>query len=106
MRTFIVALLLALASPVVAQGLPSYYPSEGFQRTGLVDGIYADENRIVINDIPYQYSTSVVVHSLSSYRAPLSRVTTGTRVGYKMTREGVIIELWLLPDNYKRAGRR
>jgi opacity protein-like surface antigen len=43
----------ALASTAIAATLPSYYPAEGFQRTGIVDAVYADEGRIVIGDISY-----------------------------------------------------
>lgn len=95
---------MAFSASLFAQELPRHYPPEGFQRTGLVDAIYADEGRIVINDITYQYSMNVVVHSMSSYRVPLTRVQSGAHVGYKMGTGGTIVELWLLPLNYKKAG--
>ncbi len=105
-KTFIVALAIAFASPAFSQSLPNYYPAEGFQRTGLVDAVYADEYKIVINDIPYQYSSSVVVHSMSSYRASFTRIRSGVRVAYKMGRNHEIVELWLLPANYSDSRRR
>lgn len=100
-KTLIIALLLVLASPAFAQDSPN-----GFQRSGLVDAIYAEEGRIVINDIPYPFSQNVVVHSTSSYRVPFSQVREGARVGYKMGSGGEIVELWLLPANYSDRRER
>lgn len=107
MKTKIILVLaFFLASPAFSQDLPAYYPKDGFQRTGLVDGIYIDESRIVINDIPYQYSSSVVVHSMSSYRVSITRVRSGVRVAFKLGRNRQIIELWLVPLNYSDARER
>ena len=105
-KTLIIALLLVLASPAFAQDSPKNHPIEGFQRSGLVDAIYAEEGRIVINDIPYPFSQNVVVHSTSSYRVPFSQVREGARVGYKMGSGGEIVELWLLPANYSDRRER
>ncbi len=97
---------LVLATSAFAQGLPKHYPSEGFQRTGVVHAVYPDELRIVINDIPYAYSKAVVVRSLSSNRASFTRVRPGMKVAYKMGSDQRIIEMWLLPPNYSDARRR
>lgn len=105
-KTLIVTLLLALASPAFSQDFPKYYPNEGFQRTGLVDAIYAEDSTIVINDQQFRYSPNVVVHSMTSYRVPFAHVREGGRVGYKMANSGEIIELWLLPDNYADGRQR
>ena len=99
-KTLIVTVIFMLACPAFSQDLPKYYPAEGFQRTGLVDAIYYDEGKIVINDIPYMYSRDVVVHSMSSYRVSLEQVRNGERVAYKVGCGGEIVELWLLPTNY------
>ena len=99
-NTIIFALVLILAGPAFSQDLPRYYPQEGFQRTGLVDALYVDESRIVIDDIPYQYASSVVVHSVSSYRVSITRVRSGVRVAFKLGRNHEIVELWLVPENY------
>ena len=106
-KTLIIALAILFTIPVYSQHLPKHYPAEGFQRTGLVDAVYASEYRIVINDIPYQYSKAVVVHSMSSsYRASFSRVRSGVRVAYKMGSSREIVELWLLPANYSDSPGR
>lgn len=105
-KTLIVALAIIFLSTAYSQDFPKYYPAEGFQRTGLVDAVYADELRIVINDISYQYSSSVVVHSMTSYRASFSRIRSGVRVAYKMGSHREIVELWLLPDNYSDSRKR
>jgi opacity protein-like surface antigen len=91
----------ALASTAIAATLPSYYPAEGFQRTGIVDAVYADEGRIVIGDISYQMSESAVVHSLSSFSDSMSRVRRGAHVAFRLGSDRVIKEFWLLPSNYK-----
>ena len=93
---------LALSGIAAAQGLPDYYPEEGFQRTALVDTLYTEAQRIVIGDLSYTYSPNVVVHSPRSYSVPVSSLKPGTRVGFKTleNRGRVITEIWVLPDNY------
>jgi hypothetical protein len=97
---------LALASPASAQDLPKHYPTEGFQRSGIVDAIYVEDSTIVINDMPYRFSQNVVVHSMTSNRVPFTQVREGVRVGYKMASSGEIIELWMLPKNYSERRER
>jgi len=104
--SLILVVAFAFASTAIAAKLPSYYPSAGFQRTGIVDVVYADEGRIIIDDISYQMSPSAVVHSLSSYRDSLTRVRKGANVGFKMTSGRVISEFWLLPGNSEAPKRR
>jgi hypothetical protein len=105
-KILILALAILFASPAFSQKLPKHYPAEGFQRTGLVDAVYASEYRIVINDIQFHYSKAIVVHSMSSYRASFSRVRSGMRVAYKMGSNNEIVELWLLPATYTDSRRR
>ncbi len=105
-KKIVAIVAISIASFAYAQNLPNYYPAEGFQRTGLVDAVYPDESRIVINDTQYHYSGSVVVHSLSSYRVSFSRVHSGVRVAYKMGSDNKIVELWLLPLNYSETRTR
>ncbi len=105
-RILLVITSILLASGVYAQSLPKHYPSEGFQRTGVVDAVYPDELRIVINDMPFVYSKAVIVRSLSSNRASLTRVRPGVKVAYKMGSDQRITEMWLLPPNYSDARRR
>lgn len=103
----VMILTFIFAAPLWAQSLPNYYPPEGFQRTGLVDAIYVDENSIVVNDMQLELSTSVVVHSLTSYRVSVSQVRSGARIGYKAGADGRVVEIWLLPKDYRDArGRR
>lgn len=105
-KILIIALALVFASPALSQNLPKHYPAEGFQRSGVVDAVYPEEFRIVINDIPFYYSSAVVVHSMSSYRASFSRVRSGVIVAYKMGSNREIVELWLLPPNYSDSRKR
>ena len=99
----------ALAGIASAQGLPDYYPKEGFQRTGVLDAVLPEARRIVIGDLGYPYSSNLIVHSPNAYSVPLSRLKPGMRIAFKTLndRGRVITEIWLLPDNVDdRFGRR
>ena len=102
----VLAIACVFTSTAIAAGLPSYYPEKGFQNTGRVDAVYADDNRIVIGDIAYQMSKSVVVRSLSSKNDSLARVRQGAHVGFRLGKSQLIEEFWLLPGNYKAPRRR
>lgn len=102
----VLAIAFVLTSTAIAAGFPSYYPERGFQNTGRVDAVYAEENRIVIDDISYQMSMSVVVRSLSSKSDSLARVRQGAHVGFRLGRGELIEEFWLLPGSYDRSRRR
>jgi len=105
-RTAVTAFLLtiALCGTSVAQRLPGYYP-ESFQRTGTVDDV--DDDRIVINDVPYGLSSSVVVHTLFAQETFVSALRKGTLIGYQVGEDRQIVEIWALPDDYDVSkGRR
>jgi len=100
------AIAFAISATAIAANFPSYYPKNGFPNTGRVDAVYVDEGRIVIADMDYKISTSVVVHSLSSYRDSVGRIRKGAMVGFKVTGGDVIQEFWLLPNDYEPPRRR
>lgn len=105
--SFIIAMIACLLmSAAIAATLPSYYPANGFRDTGRVDALYADEGRIVIDDMSYQISSAAVVHSLSSYSDSMSRVRVGAHVAFKMNKNRLIVEFWMLPRNYDASKRR
>lgn len=99
----ILLLMLAVGGTASAQRLPDHYP-EGFQRTGTVDDVQT--GTIIINDVPYQLSASVLIHSLYQDEVPVSRVRKGTLVGYRIGDNRQIAEIWLLPANYDVARTR
>lgn len=106
--TSILLLAVALCATAYAQRLPNYYP-DSFQRVGTVDDLR--DGAIVINDMLFGVSDSVVVHSMSSYRDSLSKIRRGTRIAYRLGGEREVVEIWLLPDDYEggrdhRGGRR
>ena len=107
-RTIIVLLAaLFLGQPGLAQQFPSYYPADGFQRVGILDGVQLQRQVVVVNDIPYTLANSTIVHSTSSYSVPLSELSVGMQIGYKMSSSGrLITEIWLLPRNYQSPRRR
>lgn len=100
------AIAFVLMSTAIAADFPGYYPEKGFQNTGRVDAVYAGDNRIIIDDISYRMSTSVVVRSLSSKNDSLARVRTGAHVGFRLGKRQLIEEFWLLPGNYDSPRRR
>lgn len=107
-RTKLFAFILgcALATTALARDLPDYYPKNGFGRAGQIDAVHLDEDRVVIDDIPYQISATVVVHSLSSYSVPKTRLRPGIKVAFKVGGGRAITELWLLPQGYDVTRRR
>lgn len=94
--------MLLVATPVVADD----GSKADFQRAGRVDAIDTEAGTIVIDDIPYQLSASVVVHSTKDSRVSITRLRAGAVVGYKLTVNRQISELWLLPDSYNWRQRR
>ena len=105
-RIGITLALLWMAGSALAQSLPAYYPSEGFQRTGRVDAVLGDSRQIIINDIPYVLSDNAIVHALNSYSVPLSRIRAGATIGFKTSGRRQVTTIWILPSNYDRRGRR
>jgi len=102
LRTFIL-LAIIVTGPSLAQRLPGYYP-DSFQRIGTVDDISSD--RIVINDVPYALSNSVVVHALFAEEILISILRRGTTVGYLVGENRQVVEIWQLPNNYKPPRNR
>lgn len=102
-KLLIILTAVAVSGAAWAQRLPSYYP-ESFQRTGTVDDIR--EGEIVVNDIQYVLGDSVVVHTLSEQKAPVSRLRRGALIGYRLADNREIVEIWLLPVSYEANGRR
>lgn len=98
--------LLCIASIAAAQSLPSYYPSEGFQRTGRLDALILQERRIIVNDISYALSDNAIAHNLNSFSVPFTRIPIGSTVAFKTLGQRQIVELWVLPRGYDRRGRR
>jgi len=94
-----------LVTTAFAQHLPGYYPQEGVQRTGKIDGVGLDERVVIINDIEFTLSESVVVHSLSNEKDSVGRLTSGKFVGYRLDGNTEIAEIWLLPSSYDRSRR-
>lgn len=108
-KKFIHMLLAAvfIASAAVAADFPSYYPKEGFQRVGVLSDVQLDRQVIIIRDIEYSLADNVVVHSMNAYSVPAKRLRAGTNIGYKTASDGrLIMEIWLLPNNYKNPRRR
>ena len=100
------AVALFATATSLAQNFPSYYPKDGFQRTGTVDAVYTDEGRVVIDDVPYLVSEELVVHALNAYSVSVARIRPGIKVGFKQGNNRVISEFWLLPLNYDSRKRR
>ncbi len=93
--------LLLLAGSAFAQSLPSYYPSEGFRRTAVIDLVNLEERTIVIGDSSFKLADTVLVRSMSSQSDSIARLRPGTRVGFRLNSLNQISEVFLLPSNYR-----
>jgi len=106
LRVALTVSLLALGAATFAADLPAYYPAEGFQRTGRIDALIPEEQRIVINDISYPLADNVIVHTPNAFSVPRSRLRVGVQVGYRVGGGRRIVELWMLPRDFDpRRGR-
>lgn len=99
-RRLILLIAFAMTGSAVAANLPGYYPANGFPNTGRVDAVYAKEGRVVIGDISYVVSESVVIRSLTSKNDSFARVKQGVLVGFRTGKGRAIEEFWILPGNY------
>lgn len=89
-----------LATTAIARDLPDHYPKDGLGIPGQIDAIHFDENRVVINDISYQLSSDLVVHSLTAASVSKARLRPGLTVAYKVGSGRTITEFWLLPRDF------
>jgi len=106
LRVVLVATILFVGA-AAASGFPEYYPKSGFQRTGTLDAVQLDRQIIVVNDIAYSLSNNLIVHSMSSFSVPATRLSPGTTIGYSMSSSGrLITKIWLLPRDYRSPERR
>jgi hypothetical protein len=74
------------------------------RRAGTIDELDLGANRIVIDDMEFQVSESLVVRATNGSTASTARLRTGISVEYRQAGERLIVELWLLPITY--AARR
>lgn len=93
-----------------------------FQRMGVVDNIYAAENRLVINDVSYEFSSSTPVYLYGGETdkdQPKQRqhhahhtLRRGMHVGFTAisggpTRQQKLVEVWILPPGgLRQPGER
>lgn len=104
MKKILTAILftaMTLSGLAIAQN----QPSDDYMTVGTVDAIFPGENRIVIGDIPYQLSDSVVIHTTSAKNVSIARLRVGVKVGIRFGQNEPIRELWILPRNYKDPRR-
>lgn len=102
-KTILLIIVMAcgfMSSHALAQKFPSYYPENGFNISGFIDGLNLGTGEIIINDSSYRISPRAVIRSLSSREDSMARLRVGANVGFKVT-GGVITEFWLLPANYR-----
>lgn len=78
---------------------------DDYMMVGTVDGVYPEENRIVINDVPYRISDSLVVHTNSARNVSMARLRVGVKVGIRFGQSEPLSELWILPRSYKDPRR-
>ena len=99
-------IFLALVASTTALALPDYYDENKFEDVGRIDLINLDNNTVVIKDIAYNLSDSVTVYSLSSAKDSMRRLRQGSYVAFRTSNGELVVEIWLLPDNFKPAWLR
>lgn len=99
-------IFLALVASTAALALPDYYDENKFEDVGRIDMINLDKKTVVINDIAYSLSDSVTVYSLSSRKDSVRRLKNGSNVAFRTSGGQLLVEIWLLPDNYKPSWLR
>jgi hypothetical protein len=98
------AIALSVTGLALAQSLPSHYPDR-FERTGTINDAY--EQTIVVNDVAFELSPEVVVHSYQyESNAPVATLVPGTKIGYRIDEDRLVSEIWLLPAYYDETRRR
>ena len=95
---------LALGFVFVAGMACAQDAGSDIRRTGTIDELDLGANRMVIDDMEFQVSESLVVRATNGSTASTARLRTGISVEYRQAGERLIVELWLLPITYA-AGR-
>lgn len=108
LKRLLSVLLLAAVFANVAYASDRAKEARGadYERTGRIDAVYLEENRIVIDDVPYGLADYLRIHASGTKVVPRSRLRSGITVGFKAGRGRLISEIWLLPGNTERRGRR
>lgn len=98
-------ILLCLFFPVIAfSALPDYYP-DSLDSGGVVNYLDQSKKTITINGRIFNYANTVAVHSLYSRNSFIGNVGKGSKIAYrwkrgKINNEYIIVEIWILPDDY------
>ena len=73
--------------------MPAHYPEwfHGFGRIGLIT-----ENRVVINDFNFRFSTYVEFHSPEEENVSRYLFTVGKMAGFLMNENEEIVSMWLI----------
>lgn len=102
----VVVVVLALANVAYASDRTRVPEGADYQRTGRVDAVYLEENRIVIDDIPYGLADILRIRAGGSKAVSRGKLRSGMTIGFKLNRGRQITEIWLLANNAERRGRR
>lgn len=95
----IVGILLQL-NIAVAASLPKHYPASFFH-TGAIDDLHLNEQLIIIGDLSFRASSSLVVNRLNSNKAAtISSLRKGMNVGVVGANDESLFEIWELPNDY------
>ena len=93
-------LLLPTAGAETGSALPS-----SITNFGIIDDVRVKQMEIVIDDSLLKLSPSTKVKTYTGTTAPISLAGKGSKVAFSVNRPErgypIIIELWLLPANYK-----
>ena len=100
------ALMLTSTLAAHAASLPKGYPA-AFQRSGVIDELPGEGNQtMVISDARYLVGPGIIVHTPQLPRASITSLHASQRIGFSLTGQGpgtkgTVIEVWVLPKDYK-----
>jgi len=93
MLKLIISIVLAIASlQTSATELP-------YSKAGIIDAIYAEDNRVIINDRSYPIAPYVIVYQDGNKFIGLNNLQTGQAIGFNTAVKGndsQVLEAWIL----------
>jgi len=85
--------------PVNAADVPDYYPKI-FMVFGILHDINTSEASVTIDDFRLHMTSGVRVYTPTTQYGTVRQLKKGMQVGARPDRQGVIREIWVLPDGY------
>jgi len=85
--------------PANAADVPDYYPKL-FMVFGILHDINTSEGMVTIDDFRLHMASNLRVYTPTTQFGTVHQLRQGMQVGARPNRQGVIREIWVLPDGY------